>query len=232
MNDHVEMIPVRPGNPRPLGRHVGHDLRNGLAQYRALVQPPQRAVRPFKSWVSRALFDQGTTSRCTCEAGVGLLRTSPHASRFTGRSKWDEPAERQAAYLDWQRFDPWWPQPHDGSTTDAPFRGLREAGEIVAWKWLFGEAEVREYLTWYGPVVVGTLWLDEMFYPGANSWLTLTGEVAGGHAYRIVQYSRTRDAYRIVNSWGYGWGAAGRAWLKSADLDWLLRQDGEAVTIA
>lgn len=109
---------------------------------------------------------------------------------------------------------------------------LRAAGVIPAWHWLFGEDEVREWVSWYSPVVVGTVWRMGMFYPDPKTGLlTVAGEVAGGHAYRIVQYSDTRDAYRIVNSWGRSWGQGGRAWIKSADLAALLNEDGDAVTL-
>jgi hypothetical protein len=224
-----DLIPVAPDLPHPLGRAgVNHDPRN--RDYRALVKPPPRAVNPYKSWATREVFDQGNSPRCTCEAAIGLMRTSPNASHFTGRRDYDDPGERQAAYLSWQQYDPW-PKPHDGSSTDAPFQGLRAAGEITGWRWLFGETEAREYVTWYGPIVVGTVWLDGMFYPDGNGFLPVTGGVAGGHAYRIVQYNPRLDAYRVVNSWGRGWGQSGRAWIGAADLAALLDQEGDAVTL-
>lgn len=231
MNDHSYLIPTPDGAqlPHPLGRHVHHDPRN--ANWRALVKPPPRAVKPYRAWPSSVVWDQGNSSRCTEEAATGLLRTAPFSSTFTGRSKFYTTDQREAAYLRWQQYDPWAGTPHDGSSTDAPFQGLRAEGEIESWHWLFGEAEVREYVTWYGPVVVGTEWLQQMFYPSLSGYLQVAGQVAGGHAYRLVQYSKTHDAYRMVNSWGRGWGDNGRAWLRSGDLATLLAADGDAVTL-
>lgn len=232
MNDHVEVIPVLPGNPYPLGRYgVFHDPLN--AKHRALVTPPPRAAKPYKAWATHVVFDQGSSPRCTCEAAVGLLRTAPFAGSFTEAGLYDAPDERQMLYLEAQQNDPWPgpPPAYDGSSTDAPFKVLRARGSISAWKWLFGEAETREYLTWHGPLVVGTVWHEGMFYPDGQGYLNVTGAVAGGHAYRLVQYNKTRDAYRVVNSWGTSWGQAGRAWLRSADLASLLAQDGDSVTI-
>lgn len=232
MNEHVEVIPTKPNLPYPLGRYgVNHDRRN--ADHLALVAPPPRSATPYRSWATSVVFDQGDTSRCTCEAAVGLLRTAPFNAKFTEKLAYDEPAERQALYLEAQQNDPWPgpPPAYDGSSTDAPFKVMRARGSITSWKWLMGEAQTREYLTWYGPLVVGVLWYDGMFYPDGQGFLNPTGDVAGGHAFRLVQYSKARDAYRVVNSWGRSWGQAGRAWLRSSVLADLLAQDGDSVTI-
>lgn len=229
VNDHSYVIPTMRHLPYGLGRHVHHDPAN--EQHRALDRPPDRAEHPNQAWRSTVVWDQGNSSRCTAEAATGLLRTQPYASQFTGRAKFDEPAERQAAYLRWQQYDPWHDTPHDGSSVDAPFQGLRAEGEITEWRWLFGEGEVREWVTWYSPVVVGTIWRWDMFTPDADGFVIPTGDIAGGHAYRLVQYSDERDAYRIVNSWGRGWGDNGRAWIRAEHLDQLLRADGDAATL-
>jgi hypothetical protein len=226
------VIPEEDNLPHPLGlAGFGHDPRN--FDFRALVRPGPRTTLPNHPWYTSLVLDQGSEPRCTTEAAVGLLETNPNRLQYTpDRFRFDEPAERQAAYLAWQRFDPWATVQHDGSTIDAPFRGLRELGVISGWRFLFGEAEVREYVTWYGPVAVGTVWRYDMFYPHPDGSLPVTGPVAGGHAYRLVQYSKARHAYRVVNSWGKGWGQNGRAWIRDVDLAALLSADGEAVTVA
>lgn len=231
MNDHVYLIPQAPDLPHQLGRHVNHDPHN--ANFHALTRPPARRHPSYagRVWPSREVFDQGDSPRCTTEAAIGLLRTGPFSIDFTEKADYDQPAERQAAYLAWQRYDPWYPAPHDGSTSDAPFRGLRDAGVIPGWHWLFGEPQAREWVTWYSPLVVGTKWKMGMFYPDAKGYLNVTGDVVGGHEYLIVQYSKARDAYRIVNSWGRGWGQNGRAWIRAVDLAALLADDGDAVTL-
>lgn len=230
MNDHSYLIPTAEDLPHPLGRHVNHDPAN--SDFRALTRPPERVSVPFKAWPSVEVFDQGDSSRCTCEAAVGLLRTGPFAHDFTERADYDQPFERESLYFAAQEQDPWPGHNYDGTSTDAPFKVLRSAGVIPGWKWLFGEDEVREWVSWYSPVVVGTVWHMGMFYPDTKSGLlTVQGEVVGGHAYRLVQYSQIRDAYRVVNSWGRGWGQRGRAWLRSSDLAALLANDGDAVTL-
>lgn len=223
------------GDPLPykLGRTIiHHDPRN--KDFRALVIPPPRSPTPKNlGWYTNTVFDQGDSSRCTTEAAIGLLHTNPYRPQHVPDQKLlDEPAERQAFYLSSKELDPWPGTDYDGTSTDAPFKLLRNRGLISAWRWLFGEAEVREYLRWYGPVVVGTLWFWDMFEPNKKGFINVSGNEAGGHAYRIVQYSPIRNAYRIVNSWGPSWGQDGRAWISASDLSSLLNSTGEAVTIS
>jgi hypothetical protein len=215
----------------PLGRIQHHDPLNRLPQHRALVSPPPRSPKPYPVWYTRDVFDQGQESSCTAQAAVGLLRTSPHRGDFVEYSDYDDPNERYNLYRTSQDYDPWEGNAYEGTSTDAPFKVLRERTTISSWKWLFGEAQVREWLTWFGPCAVGTVWLDGMFDPDERGYLRITGQEVGGHAYRIVQYSPTRRAYRLVNSWGRQWGENGRAWLREADLAGLLEAQGEAVVL-
>lgn len=224
------LIPADPANPHPLGRHVHHDPRN--RDHRALVTPPVKSVREFPTWASRTVFDQGSESSCTAQASAGLLFTAPFASQARqDRLRFDQPAERLDLYREAQKVDPWPGEAYEGSSTDAPFRVMRTLGVIQSWKWLFGIDEIREWLRWFGPVAVGTVWLDGMFEPNPRGFLEVSGNVAGGHAYRLVSYSARRAAFRVVNSWGRGWGDAGRVWIAAADLGALIANDGDAVTV-
>lgn len=229
--DHViDKIPTNPDNPYPLGRSIiNHDPRN--YDFRALVQPPPKSHRPGRSWYTRDVYDQGRESSCAAQAAVGICRTSPLRTGFSDWPAYDEPAERNDLYRAAQQVDPWPGASYEGTSTDAPFRVLRDRGHIAAWHWLFGETELWDYVTWYGPAVVGTLWLDAMFSPDAKGYIHPEGGLAGGHAYRVTQAHPTRHAYRIVNSWGRGWGQNGRAWMTRADMASLLERKGEAVTV-
>lgn len=230
MNDHSYVIPELPDLPYRLGRHVHHDIRNGA--HRALaVRPSKRNLVPYRSFATMTVFDQGDTSRCTTEAFVGMLRTMPFAPTFTQRPDYDTGDQRQALYLASQTVDPWPGEDYDGTSTDAPAKILKDRGVIGSYKWLFGEDEVREWVTWFSPVVIGIQWQMQMFYPDDRGYLDVAGEVVGGHAIRLVQYSKLHEAYRVVNSWGRSWGQNGRAWLRAPDLATLLAADGDALTV-
>lgn len=231
MNDHSYIIPIEPGIPHGLGRHVHHDPQNFEPQHLALIRPPQRQRTPYRTFPRGLPYDQGLSPSCVAHATVGLARTFPHATTFTGRSRYDSEDEMRALYAAAQEQDPWPGTDYDGTSSDAALKVLRARGEIQSWKWLRGEAEVREWVSWYGPVTLGTLWYEQMFYPDDRAFLTIGGSPAGGHEYEIVQYRADIDAYRIVNSWGIGWGERGRAWMSSATAARLLDEDGDAVTI-
>jgi hypothetical protein len=224
-----EIIPTAPNLPYPLGRSIiHHDPKNRL--FRALTQPTRPARTKNLPWWSRDVYNQ-IDSDCTANAAVGLMRTYPF---YKATSAWfadyDTAEERVALYREAQKHDPWDGEGYDGTSTDAPFRVLRQRGLITGWQWLFGEGEVREWLMKYGPVSVGTNWYDGMFYPDADGRLAISGEVAGGHAYRVVYWS-PQYGYRIVNSWGREWGQFGRAWVPTEVMARLLSELGEAVTL-
>lgn len=226
------LIPQAEHTPYPLGRAgVNHDPRNW--DYRALVKPPIARDIPRTSWYSTKVFDQGQEPRCTTEMALGLLETNPFTTQFRG--DWQNyltPEAHQQFYLRSQDFDPWAGTVHSGSSTDAPFKYLKSMGMITGYRWLSGEDELRQWETWFSPAGVGTVWLGNMFYPDPKTfYLDVSGEVVGGHAYRVTGYSPKRDAYIITNSWSREWGHNGRAYISSLDMRSLLKQDGEAITV-
>lgn len=225
------LIPTDENVPHSLGRAgVWHDPRN--RDYRALVVAPPRNDRPNEPWWTRDVYNQDPEPSCVAQMGVGLMRTSPLRHGFDQWGAFDDYDERQQLYLECQHHDPWAGTNYDGTSTDAVFKVLRLRGAISGWRWLFGEKELREWVTWYGPAGVGTIWTWDMFTPDRKGFIHPTGNTAGGHAYRVVQFSAAQDAYRIVNSWGKRWGQNGRAWISRVDMAALLAAQGEAATIA
>jgi hypothetical protein len=67
------------------------------------------------------------------------------------------------------------------------------------------------------PVVIG-LKVTQAFYQlkKAQYWWADAGNTspAGGHALVVVGYDDTRQAFRILNSWGQNWGDEGFIWIK------------------
>lgn len=224
-------IPTNPDTPHPLGRALAwHDPRNrSFAALPKLLDLPDRS----RTWYSNDVFDQQGSS-CTMQSAVGVCRTGPCRAAF--KPAWplyDTEAERHDAYKRSQLVDPYpGAEPeYEGTSTDAAFKILRADGAIKAWKWLFGFHEVKQWVMHFGPVSVGTNWHEEMFYPDEGGFIRPRGEVSGGHAWRLVGFSQTRHAFRLINSWGTDWGQNGRAWIHEDDLGSLLDAQGEAVTV-
>jgi hypothetical protein len=74
---------------------------------------------------------------------------------------------------------------------------------------------------------MGTNWYEGMFDPDWDGFLRLSGSIAGGHAYLV--YGTEAEWYWMQNSWGiWGVGGQGIAKVHRADMERLLREDGEA----
>jgi hypothetical protein len=78
-----------------------------------------------------------------------------------------------------------------------------------------------------GPVIVGTIWTNDMFFPDANNVIRPTGAEAGGHAYELN--GKKLGWKRGQNSWGEGWGKNGEFWISDADFEKLFMYDGEGM---
>lgn len=132
-------------------------------------------------------------------------------------------------------LDPWPDNDHGdrqfGTSVRAGVEALRKRGHIANYVWANDAATVRDWLLLdKGVVVVGTYWLEGMDKPDKFGFIHATGGVRGGHCYTIVGYSTKRNAFRLLNSWGLAWGENGRAWIGFDDLDWLIKNHGEACT--
>lgn len=227
-----ELIPTDPDTPYPLGRAAREDdIRNW--QHRALVNPPPMIKKGHRIWFSPDVYNQGSSPQCTTDASVGMLRTSPFRRSFREHwPKFDSYSERRSFYLYCQRHDPSEWGVHDGSLVSSPLKEMKLRGMISGYRWLFGEEELREWVTWYGPAKVGIGWTSAMFYPDSKGYIHPTGADAGGHDIRVYNFSAKRQAYRLANSWGFTWGQNGRAWITAEEMDERLNNWGEAVTIS
>ncbi len=64
------------------------------------------------------------------------------------------------------------------------------------------------------PVIIGAR-LDDGFMQASNSfvWKNASGGFVGNHAMAICGYDDSKNAFRVINSWGKNWGDAGYTWL-------------------
>lgn len=207
------------------------------------------------------LYNQGQTPRCVGYSCAGVMSGLRYAE--LGSVEVDYDADSIYAWANAHDGDL---TPHDGSTVRAGLTALVSAGSSVLYSqapvdpvgsvqtltnYLWADtaapgADVDRLITWLltiGPVVVGIDWYNDMFTPGPDGFVHLTGGAAGGHAIMIrgVNANDPNNTYFVLrNSWGF-WGvrvhddwtvdtksAWGDALISKADLVSLLSNGGEA----
>jgi hypothetical protein len=221
----VTVIPTLPGMGRSL---VDHDPKNRDYPTRGVLHAVDAPLVP-KVWRRGAAYDQGRTSMCVAYSGKGLLNTAPTSSAvpYSVRSRYSF----ADFYAGAQANDEWPGTDYDGTSARGLCTYLQQRGLITAYRWAFGVDDVLRTLSHHGPVACGTWWLEAMFDPGDRGLLTVDGAQAGGHEWELVGIDPAREEVIGVNSWGRNWGVNGRFRLAFRDLDRLLQDGGDAVTL-
>ena len=121
------------------------------------------------------------------------------------------------------------PQGEGGSNLRSAAKVMKSLKRIDNFAFASTLAQVKYWLLYRGPLIAGTVWTVNMFYPNGNNIINVGGEVVGGHAYLLNEW--TKEGYiGIQNSWGNRWGIKGKAYISSVEFEKLLRQGGEVVT--
>jgi hypothetical protein len=118
--------------------------------------------------------------------------------------------------------------PHEGTTVRAGAKTLKARGLIKEYRWTWSTKVVEQCILQLGPMVIGTDWYEDMFYPDQQGRISIGGQLAGGHAYLLNGVDTVARRFRIKNSWGKEWGQGGHAHIRYSDLARLLFPGGEA----
>lgn len=233
------------GAPFRLGRHVEHDPRN-LAYAHGVL--PKSALKPVQ-WTRRiAILDQGQVGSCTGNALTGVLGTDSvgrtAATSLTvkadaqgvfsaGTYALDEVFALKAYTLNTllDSIPGSYPGQDTGSSGPACGKSGQQLGALSGYTHAFSLAALKSALQ-SGPAMIGIPWLNSMFDPDANGTLTVdkNSGVAGGH--ELVVGGWDGSVFRLDNSWSTSWGDRGTGYVKEADLQWLLSQDGDVTVPA
>lgn len=180
-----------------------------------------------KGWSVRHWLDQGYTSECVSFSMHHEALAVPARAIFD-----DDDAAAQAAHQrfhEMQLIDEWSGEDPDGGTSVlAGAKVMHKHGYFDEYRWAFNLRDVLLALSYEGPVVMGTDWHEDMYDPDSKGYIHPSGGNAGGHAYLLSSVSTFYRRVTVWNSWGYGWGMQGRAYLKWDDLEELLYAGGEA----
>lgn len=205
-----------------LGRLPAKDPQDAKFLMRAML--PEEPIRRSRYYWSGWFGDQGNGSSCVGFSWTHWLTAGPVTQ--VSRS-WDPFARNM--YLEAQKVDEWEGEDYEGTSVRAGAKVLQAKGFISEYRWAWTGDEVIRAVLDVGPVVVGTNWHLDMFFPDVNGFIKVGGPVEGGHAYLIDGANWDRKVVRIKNSWGRGWGRMGRGYMSFADLNMLMAAEGEAV---
>lgn len=187
-----------------------------------------------KFWWSGGWWgDQGYTPQCVAYAFNHWLADGPVSFSMENVA----PIAPETLYCEAQKVDPWpgdcSTKLYDGTSVRAGATVLKNLGYIKEYRWITDIDTLVSTVLNIAPVVVGTLWLENMFNTvESNGYvLDVSGSSAGGHAYLVNGVDLNRGVFRIKNSWSQYWGKYGHAYIKIEDMDSLLRNFGEACVL-
>jgi hypothetical protein len=179
-----------------------------------------------RTWQLRTRLDQGQDGACVGFGWSHELASQPKVYAVTNDSA-------RGLYEQAKTLDDFPGTDYEGTSVLAGAKACVARGAVSVYQWAFTVDEVMQAITHHGPVVLGTDWLTNMFYPDAHGLLNCAGPVAGGHCY-LARGLLMRPSFasepvlRCTNSWGSGWGHFGEFFLKASDLESLLSTTGEA----
>ena len=182
-----------------------------------------------KTWKVAAHLDQGYEGAC---AGFAFSHLGLSAPKING---WIDNDEARNLYFKAQKIDEWdggaYPgaEPfYEGTSTLAAAKAGRNRGYFDAYKWTYDADELALAVGYDGPSVIGVWWFENMMEPDRNGFIHATGEIVGGHCTLIYGVVPSEQYFKVWNSWGPSWGQDGTAKISYADMDYILKSEGEA----
>lgn len=210
---------------KALGRLSAADTRD-KQHHMSAVLPRRAPAIASKSWVPGQILDQGDRPACVGYSWTGFLLASPTRTKIlelTGGLSYPV-----GLYSAAQQVDEWPGDDYEGTSVRAGAKALTNQNRLSEYVWAWDADTLRRFILSRGPAVIGINWYEKMFATTERGYLIVDGELAGGHAILVIGYSERRKAFRLLNSWGANWGQHGRAWVKLADMERLISEDGEA----
>lgn len=178
-------------------------------------------------WPSGWWGDQGHTPQCVAYSWTHWLAAGPITQKGR-RAGGYPPFDTNYLYQEAQKVDEWPGESYDGTSVRAGAKVLKTNGFINGYSWAWDLNTTVNALLTVGPVVVGTWWLYNMFFPNSDGKITATGAKMGGHAYLLDGINVEKRIIRIKNSWGREWGKNGFAYISFEDMESLILDNGEA----
>lgn len=204
----------------PLGRIINHDPRS--RDFPARLAP---ALATKRHRHHGPVLNQGALGSCTGNAMVQALMTTP----FRVRGRVLTEADAVSIYSEATTYDPFpgtYPPTDTGSSGLSVAKAAQRRGLIKGYTHAFGIDQCLAALV-LNPVLVGTWWHADMYYPDADGFVAPSGTKLGGHEYLLVGLNVEKGYVTALNSWGVNWGKRGFFRMTFSDLDALLDDQGD-----
>ena len=174
------------------------------------------------------------SGNCTGNAVVGLLATHPNdIDGIADNTNFSEGLAvnlySRATELD--QYVGTYPPDDTGSSVLSAMKAAKEYLLIEEYRWCFGLEDVLRTLSYVGPVAIGVNCYAGFYRPDSKGLIKISGERRGGHAVELLGIDAKNKVVWGINSWGRWWGKCGRFCMSFDDLNRLLKERGEAVTI-
>lgn len=209
-----------------LGRLYRPDDRDNKYLIKSILPKQTPGVKYKYWWPSGWWGDQGHTSQCVAYSWTHWLSAGPITQKKSRQGN-VAPFNPEYLYNESQKNDIWPGENYDGTSVRAGAKVLKREGFINNYLWAWDLQTMINSLLTLGPVVVGTWWYSDMFYPNKDGVITTTGQKVGGHAYLIDGVNIEKEIIRIKNSWGRNWGKKGFAYISFSDMEQLIEDQGE-----
>lgn len=211
-----------------LGRVHVPDVRDAAypASLHLAMLPPAPPIS--KAWAGPSLrLDQGATSSCVGFAGEAWKGNAPIKDAISN-------ADALSLYHACKAIDA---ISEEGTSDRYLAKVMVQQGRIERYLWATTPDQFLQWLSYVGPVMVGTAWYTDMFSPVlenvagvARFMLHPRGNVEGGHEYLVRRLDIRHRMALIRNSWSDQWAQRGEAWIALDDLFRLLfQEDGDAL---
>ncbi len=209
-----------------LGRIFIPDVRDKKFQLKSFL--PIQETKTFKYWHPNFWWgNQEDTSECVAFSWAHWLAEGP-STQIRERIKNNKPIDTSYLYNEAKKNDEWNGEDYDGTSVRAGAKILKRDGFISSYVWAWDIETIKNALLTKGPLVVGTVWTYDMFFPNKNGLIHATGQEMGGHAYLLDGINIKKKLIRIKNSWGKDWGKNGFAYISFDDMEKLILNQGEA----
>lgn len=206
------------------GRRVEHDPRS-----RSYAYQPRYAASASVMWTHHApILDQGWLGSCVGNAMAQCLNTTVF-SHHRPRRRYLTETDAVALYSAATTLDDYpgtYPPEDTGSSGLAVAKAAAARGYITRYDHCFGLDHMIQALQ-SQPVIVGTVWTQDMMSTDSRGFVHPTGKTVGGHEYLCLGVN-LRDKYlTFLNSWSDQWGRQGRFRVRFDDFTRLLADDGD-----